>query len=298
MFGPHVNRYHAQGSRPDIAEHIEAARREAEVEANFRITAVSIFVGGPHDRRINLREAEGAGLKAYIARTGIKVIAHSSYSAVPWRGDPDAARFIREEAAVCQAAGVTGLVVHLPKAPIAQVMRYIARLYNPSAPDVRIYLETPAVTPRESYYETPAKLAALFRAIRASLDPELLFFGLCVDSAHLWVSGIDLQTYASAESWLAALELVADVIPHDSVMIHLNDSERLRGVGPDTHAPLAKGKIWGDYRDRLNDSGIAAFTDYAQRHDTPVILERKPKEALKNDYFIIVELVPSEVQDL
>src|SRR5262245_3174127 len=292
LIGPHVNRYHAQGTRPDISEHIEVARREAEVEADFKITAVSIFVGGPHDRRINLREAEGARLAEYIDRTGIKVIAHSAYSAVPWRGDPDAARFIREEAAVCQAAGVTGLVVHLPKAPVAQVMRYIARLYNPAAPDVRIYLETPAVTPRESSYETPAKLAALFRQIRASLDPELRFFGLCVDSAHLWTCGIDLQTYAAANRWLTDLEMVADVIPHAAVMIHLNDSERLRGVGPDTHAPLAKGKIWGEYRDRLGESGLAAFTDYAQRHDTPVILERKPKESLKNDYFVLAELVP------
>jgi hypothetical protein len=76
-------------------------------------------------------------------------------------------------------------------------------------------------------------------------------------------------------------------------MVHLNDSERPRGIGPDTHAGLATGKIWGEYRDRLGESGLAAFTDYAQRHDTPVILERKPKEALKNDYFILGELVPS-----
>ena len=75
-------------------------------------------------------------------------------------------------------------------------------------------------------------------------------------------------------------------------MIHLNDSERLRGVGPDTHAPLAAGKIWGSYRDNLAGSGLAAFTDYAQRHDSPVILERKPKEALKNDYLILRKLVP------
>lgn len=293
LIGPHVNRYHAQGTRPSIASHIEVARREAEVEADFKVTAVSIFVGGPHDRRINLGEAEGAELKDYIARTGIRVIAHSSYAAVPWRGDPDAARFIREEASVCQAAGVTGLVVHLPKLPVANVMKYIARLFNPDAPDVRVFLEIPAVRPRESYYETPGKLAALFRAIRAELDPELKYFGLCIDSAHLWTCGIDLQTYEAANTWLTALEAVADVIPHDRVMIHLNDSLRLRGVGPDAHAPLARGKIWESYRDRLGESGLAAFTDYAQRHDTPAILERKPKEALKNDYLILADLVPS-----
>ncbi|MCJ7670484.1 MAG: hypothetical protein MUP67_00335, partial [Acidimicrobiia bacterium] len=39
-------------------------------------------------------------------------------------------------------------------------------------------------------------------------------------------------------------------------------------------------------------SGLAAFTDYAQRHDTVAILERKPKEALLGDYLVLRELVP------
>ena len=291
-FGPHVNRYHARGSRPGIVEHIEAAREEALTEAGFAITAASIFVGGPKNREITLHPEERAPLRAYIARTGIRVIAHSSYSAQPWRGDPDAARYIREELSVCQEAGITGLVVHLPKLPVANVMRYIARLYNPDAPDVRLYLETPAVRPAESYYETPKKLAALFAAIRATLDPNLDYFGLCIDSAHLWTCGIDLQSYAAADAWLHGLEAVADAIPHAAVMIHLNDSERPRGVGPDTHAGLAAGKIWEGHRDDLAGSGLAAFTDYAQRHDTPVILERKPKEALKNDYLVLRKLIP------
>lgn len=292
MYGCHVNRYHARGARPSIAAHIEAARQEAEHDAGFKVTAVSVFVGGPQDRNITLHEEEGLELKGYLAQTGLRAIAHSSYSAVPWRGDPDAARFIREEAGVCQAAGITGLVVHLPKAPVEQVMRYLARLYNPAAADVRIYLETPAVTPRETYYETPEKLEALFRAIRAQLDPELAHFGLCFDSAHLWTNGIDLRGYAAANDWLTRLEAIADVLPHDRVMIHLNDSLKPQGVGPDAHAGLTHGKIWEGYRGKLGESGLAAITDYAQRHDTPVILERKPKEALKSDYLIIRELVP------
>jgi endonuclease IV len=292
LLGPHVNRYHAEGARPGIVEHIEAARQEADTEAGFAIKAASIFVGGPKNRLITLHPEERAPLREYIERTGIRVIAHSSYSAQPWRGDPDAARYIREELGVCQEAGITGLVVHLPKLPVENVMRYIARLYNEDTPDVRLYLETPAVRPTESYYETPRKLAALFTAIRQDLDPGLAHFGLCIDSAHLWTCGVDLRTYDAADAWLQELEAVADVIPHGAVMIHLNDSLRLRGVGPDTHAGLAVGKIWEDYRDNLTGCGLAAFTDYAQRHGTPVILERKPKEALKHDYLTLRKLVP------
>ncbi len=293
LVGPHVNRYHAPGARPSITAHIKAAMREAEEEADFKITAVAIFVGGPHDRRINLKRREGEELNAYLSKTGVRAVAHSSYSASPWKGDPDAASFIREELAVCRLAGISGLVVHLPKLPIAEVLKYIPRLVNPNVTGVRVYLEIPAVRPGESYYETPAKLALLFQAIRAKLDPELLYFGLCLDSAHLWTCGIDLASYESANSWLEGLEAVSGAIPHDRVMIHINDSERPRGAGPDAHAPLAQGKIWGEYRDRLGESGLAAFMDYAQRHDTVCILERKPKEALKQDYLVLRELLPS-----
>lgn len=289
-FGPHVSRYHAPGARASIVAHIEAARREAEIDADFTIGAVAIFVGGPKNRVINLLPAERAALREYVARTGMRVIAHSTYGAPPWSGDPDAARFIREELGVCSEAGIEGLVVHLPKAPVAAVMKYIARLYNPDAPGVRVYLETPAVSPRETYYETPEKLAGLFAAIR-ELDPALDYFGLCVDSAHLWTCGIDLQSYESADAWFKGLEAVADAIPHDRVMLHLNDSARLRGVGPDTHAPLARGRIWEAYQDNPGASGLAAITDYAQRHGTPAILERKPKEALASDYLLLRRLV-------
>jgi deoxyribonuclease-4 len=275
-----------------MAEHIEAARREAETEADFKIAAVSLFVGGPHNRQITLQEAERDELAEYLSRTGITAIAHSSYTAVPWRGDPDAARFIREEAGVCRDAGIVGLVVHLPKAPVAQVMRYAERLLNPDAPGVRIYLEIPAVRPAESYYETPAKLETLFRALRG-IDPPLGRFGLCIDTAHLWTAGVDLRTYAAADAWLQALEQRAGVIPPSHVMAHLNDSQRPRGVGPDKHAPLAQGRIWEAYRDRLPESGLAAFTDYAQRHNTVAVLERKPKDSLLDDYAVLRELVPS-----
>ena len=293
MFGPHVTRDHARaahaGARPSIVEHIEAARLEAAEGAGFAITAAAIFVGGPKNRAINLRAEERAPLREYIARRGIRVIAHSSYAAQPWRGDPDAARYIREELRVCQEAGVSGLVVHLPKLPAAEVLRYAGRLVDEAAPDVRLYLETPAVRPSESFYETPAKLAALF----SELDPGADRFGLCVDTAHLWVCGVDLRSYAAADGWLRELEAR---VPPDRVMFHLNDAERPRGVGPDTHAPLASGEIWGGYSDDLAASGLAAFTDYARRHDTPVILERKPHGALKSDYLVLRRLAPAAAE--
>lgn len=292
MIGIHVNRDHAPGTRPDMVEHVEAALEEARRAADIKLTAASIFVGGPKSRHITLREDERKQLRAYVARTGIRFIAHSSYAAHPWKGDHEAARYIREEQLVCEAAGIAGLVVHLPKLPAAEVLRHAAQLIEPRAPSVRIYLETPAVRPAESFYETPAKLAELFARVRAEVDPRLDKFGLCFDTAHLWTCGVDLRTYEAASDWLHELERASDVIPHDCVMIHLNDSQRARGVGPDAHAALTEGKIWEGYRENLNDSGVAAVVDYAVRHGSTVILERKPHAALVSDYMILRRLVP------
>jgi endonuclease IV len=288
--GCHVNRYHAYGARPSITDHIRAACEEANESAELIFGVVSIFVGGPKNRSITLHADEQAELRSFIAETQIQVIAHSSYGAHPWKGDPDAARYICEELKVCQASGITGLVVHLPKLPVSAVMRYIGRLIEPAAPNVRIYLETPAVKSSESYYETPEKIAALFSEIRRAHGDDR--FGLCIDTAHLWVSDIDLASYDAADEWLAQLNAHSDVIPHDSIMIHLNDSLRERGSGPDAHAGLAMGRIWESFKGRIKMSGIAAFINYAQRYDVPVVLERKPKETLFNDYKVIRTLVP------
>lgn len=295
LAGPHVDREYARGKRPGIAAHIEAAREEARREADFEVGVVSIFVGGPRSRTITLRAEEQRELLDYSARTGVRVIAHSSYTAQPWGGDPDAARYIREELRTCQAAGIGGLVVHLPKLPAARTMRYLPRLHEPLAPDVRVYLETPAVKASESYYETPEKLAGLFSQIRAAGLGGA--FGVCVDTAHLWVCGVDLSTYALANDWFARLERQSAVIPPESVMIHLNDSARPLGTGPDKHERLAEGFIWRPFAADLAVSGLGAVVDYAVRHRTPLILERKPPEVLIGDYQVLrrlAETLPPE----
>jgi len=297
--GCHVNRDwvpgRAAGPRPRIDEHIAAAAAFAREEGGVRFGAAQVFVGGPHNQVVTLGGAEAAELREFAGRTGIRVVAHSSYACHPWRGDPRAAAYFREELRLCRAAGISGLVAHLPKLPVDRVMAYLPRLVEPEAPGVRVFLETPAHTPPETYYESPAKLAALFREVRA-LDPRLDAFGLCVDTAHLWVAGVDLRRRAEADRWLEELarrvpELVAPS-PTPRLIFHLNDSLRERGRGPDAHAPLARGRIWAGMAEGLDESGLGAFADFAARHRLWAILERKPNAALAGDYHVMRGLLP------
>lgn len=243
---------------------------------------------------MTLRDEEADLLREYIdgARADgdrVMVIAHGTYLDAPWKGDQRAAEFICSELALCSRAGIAGLVVHLGVLPAREVLKYLPRLKTPTS--TLVYLETPAVKPSNAHYETPEKLADLFRAIRG-IDDSLCKFALCIDTAHLWSCGVDLQSFEAAEDWIRRLEAVADVIPPDRVMLHLNDSFDERGSGVDHHAPLLQGKIWGGYAGQPQQSGLAAFVDYAVRNNLVVILERDPGFLL-DDYASLLRLAPT-----
>lgn len=167
---------------------------------------------------------------------------------------------------------------------------------------VRLFLETPCVLPKNSHYESPAKLRALFSAIRQNIDPYLLYFGLCIDTAHIWGCGIDISSHEAASTWIEALESCHDIIPPHAIMLHLNDSVYGLGSGRDEHECLFMGRIWEDYAMTPERSGLAVFLDYAHRFNIPVVLERKARGggsdehttelALKADVAAIAQLLP------
>lgn len=289
MFGLHVDRVHAAGKRPSITAHIKAARA-AGAAAGFAARAFQVFVAGPRNAKVTLKDEEADELREYLDGEGREaaVYAHGTYVDFPWHGSLDAAGFVRAEVALCARAGISGLVVHLGKPDVEEVMKFIPRLVS-TVSGVLIFLEVPHVKPENSHYETPEKLADLFRAIRR-LDPTLCRFGLCIDTAHLWSCGVDIQSFDAAEDWLRRLEAVAAAIPPNRIIFHLNDSKDKRGSGVDHHAPLLAGEIWGEYAERPRQSGLAAFVDYIVRHETPAILERKPVEALLDDYSVLDSL--------
>lgn len=304
--GFHVSRDWAPGRGASLAAHLRVAAAEAERVAGFRLGAAAVFVSNPKRPELVVDAAGAAEVRAFLAASGIRGVAHSTYGASPWGANGARGRaFVRRELAVCAAAGLEGLVVHLPKAPPAEVAAVAGELLRPAGgagadaegedgedgeedeggaggagraggaggAGPRIFFETPAVVPAGGcYYETPAKLGVLFDALRAA-DPGLDRFGLCVDTAHLWTSGVELGPREAAEAWLGELEALGPRLP--PVMLHLNDSGRPRGRGPDVHAPLLRGEIWGRWEGAPGACGLAPFADFARRRGALAILERR-----------------------
>ena len=290
IIGPHVNR-----EKESIIDSIKESIKNAPID----IRVVAIFVGQTRARVIILKEDEQIELKKFIHDSKVKVIAHSSYVASPWNGNPAAITYIKKEINVCCNAGISGLVVHLPKKDSKTVIKYLTKLDLDEEIHAHftIYLETPAVIPKETYYETPEKINALFKEIHDAKFK--LQYGICVDTAHIWTSGESIQSYESAKEWFSKLKV-------DKIMIHLNDSARPLGTGPDKHESLMKGYIWRDYRlptivdkynlqssnkhKKIDECGIHAILEFAKENSIPIILERPSTDMLVNDYEILLKI--------
>ena len=331
MFGFHVSREWAAGARPSIRAQVECARgyRDKHLVRGSGPFAFQVFLAGPRTLDFTVDKAEAADLRALLgagAGEGSPLwgVAHGTYMDVPWDTESKShayrCGFIRAEVERAFEAGLAGVVIHLgipgpDKVAAALPWIYPAALGGVRVCDVlrgaasapagrplpRVYLEVPHVLPANSHYETPEKLAALFRKLR-EVDANLAITGLCIDTAHLWACGADISTYEKGKDWVDRLAAVHDVILPEAIIFHLNDNRNPRGSGKDEHDPLLHGAIWGAFQQTPAESGLAAFVEYARRFNIPTVLERKgrkptgdmpelsAREALALDYTALAAL--------
>jgi deoxyribonuclease-4 len=101
------------------------------------------------------------------------------------------------------------------------------------------------------------ELATIFE--RLDGHPRL---GICLDSCHWWVSGVDVTDRATLDAALA--ELDARIGLDRLRCLHVNDAAVGPGTNRDRHAPLGEGTI-GD--------GMATFLAHPVFQGLPAILE-------------------------
>jgi len=307
MLGCHVNR-----ENKTISLAIQEAIYDSDVYS-LPMMVAAIFVSNPRSLHIVLKDDEKEELIEFIHRKKINIIAHSSYVAFLWGGSSKVLSFVIKEYKLCKEVGITGLVIHLPKEEMVKKNNIIKKLIN-EVNNINcekhekhehekhehekheqnipiIYLETPAIIPLWANYDTGPKLSKLFQFIEKIAKSKNHPFGLCIDTAHIWTSGNDISTYEGAKRWFTEL-MDMPYIPYDRLLIHLNDSEKHLGCGPDKHASLTKGKIWNKYKNRakLKDSGLYFILEFAKKNNIPIILERRKKEMLKDDYSVIQKI--------
>jgi deoxyribonuclease-4 len=102
----------------------------------------------------------------------------------------------------------------------------------------------------------PVELAAIIDAVG---DPRL---GLCIDTCHAWVSGVDVTDAADLDRLVA--EIDARVGIDRLRCLHVNDAAAARGSNRDRHANVGAGEM---------GAGLAVCLSHPALADLPMLLE-------------------------
>lgn len=87
--------------------------------------------------------------------------------------------------------------------------------------------------------------------------------GLCIDTQHLWASGVDYSSVAGAKRLVKQID---DAIGIERLRcLHLNDSKIERGANRDRHANIGEGTIGAE--------GLAPLIAHPKIRNLPLILE-------------------------
>lgn len=101
---------------------------------------------------------------------------------------------------------------------------------NNASPNHKIILETPAGQGTELLKD----LSEFMQFFNSFPKQERQYLGICIDTAHVWSAGYDLDE---------AFNIVFAKNAKDVVLIHYNNSEREKSSMVDKHAPILHGEI-------------------------------------------------------
>jgi deoxyribonuclease-4 len=236
------------------------------------INSAQIFTHGPKffiENKLNYD-------KVQQVTKNINLIVHSAYVTIAiWKvnnknkNTPESLQKINNmklQLLACKKIGAWALVLHVGKihpSIIAETM-HILKPYAIKT-NVKILLEMVALKPDPDLsYETPEKLNNLISLI----GPKENWYGICVDTAHIWAAGVDISTYEYMKSWLNGI-----AFKHKLMLFHLNGSSAKRGSGKDRHeiAFEKNDLIWKNVHPKK--SGVHAIAEFAHNYYIPMICE-------------------------
>lgn len=249
-----------------------------------------IYISGPYKYSRLYDDSTLKKMRKWLADNSTHAIAHGSYVSNPWKLRPQALAVVRTQLADCTMAGLDGLVVHLDAS--ANNEENFAEAITQCTDDTEgasLILEINASAQKPatgcpfkseflSWHEPHKILNAFDTAKECSKGTPI---ELCIDTAHLFSSGVSLETRKSAEGFFDTLE-----VSSDELYIHLNDSVGNFGTGKDIHGVLGRDKIWGNG----DLSGLEYILEMIYDYEIPAILERN-RESIKGDLQCIKKIL-------
>lgn len=255
---------------------------------------IQIYAAGPRTAHPIIKPADYGAIRA--ASRDIALVIHGAYIDNPWqeykKTTTGSTTNIIRELEISHHIGSRGVVVHLAAGALEQEsIDHVLQTIDAGTPDEVLatqvlFLEINTAKASAATYETPEKIAALFRRVEETTQGLMmrLRVGLCIDSAHVFSCGVSFADYTVTRDWLARVR--GGIPANTPIMFHLNDSGSTLGSGKDVHEDLCHGAIWSEYKTMLpvGRSGIAAIIEFITDTDCMCIREHKthfPAEDLR-----------------
>ena len=240
-------------------------------------TAIQVFGDNPTAwRRRSGPPPELPAFRERLAGHGIGFVAvHAPYLINLATSDPvfweRSVATLVSELRMARAYGAHAVNVHVGShvgqgvergiAQLGEGLRAVLAEVGPDAAGPLIVLENSAGQ-GDGLGSSIEELAAILEgAARAGADVRRI--GFCLDSAHLWGSGYDLDDADAFDALLARVD--AELGPERLRMLHLNDSRAARGSRQDRHEHIGAGLI--------GRSGMRNLLTHPRLANVPTYLE-------------------------
>ena len=249
----------------------EAIIRDVE---KYGINCVQIFTHGPQNFKENNLDYE----EIKKCCNDINIYSHSAYLSVGiWniksKEDKTQINLLKAQLMAIKKCGGNKVVLHISKKSpevISNIMNIIKPIMKQTK--TKLLLEMIASKADKNLtYETPEKINNLIEQISKLTNDKpnkSNWYGFCIDTAHIYTSGVDISTYEKMQTWFENLKY-----PHMIDMIHLNGSYSIMGSGKDKHCiPLIDDdKIWGKIEPK--NSGVLSIVKFCIKYNLPMICE-------------------------
>jgi len=231
------------------------------VKTPAKFDCAQIFVCGPQNHNMSIDEFEANK----ISEQDIKILTHGAYIDNPWNLSGGSMINIGRELKMIENFGRNnlGLVIHMSN-NTDKTYKQVLNQIGENIGDITgtLFLETH--TAKNNKFADASALNKLFGDI-SECDMRGVKIGLCLDTAHLFASGLDITDDIIAKKFLTELN-----IPQNIYALHFNDSQSSLNSGVDIHGCIGT-KIW---RNDTNNTKIKRWTDWAHNKSAPIILER------------------------
>ena len=248
---------------------------------SINANAIQIFLGSNQSASLKsktkLTPDDITTIKHYIYQTKTTLIIHSIYLLNFCKAPPASGRVkymhenIQHDLHIGQQIGAKCVVLHLgfkldldPNTAMHNLTKNINHIINHMQPGIQLALETSAGKGSEMGY-TLEELATIWNAIKHHGHQKV---GICIDTAHIFVSGYDISNPTGIKNYLAEFNQKIGI--KNITLIHLNDSRYPTASRKDEHRGIGHGLI---YNSPKGQQALKYLLKTAKQHHIPIILE-------------------------